>query len=899
MIKSNFIIAGLLSMAMLCFSQEKENLVDAHVLSETQLKGKAEVGKSKMSEYATDSDINDFVSRVGDSDFYLFPETRQNSIRLLDGIASDWSKRDKSGLESLNIKAQPGEELVFQIGVFAYQKSLNNIKVKISEFKGKSGKLSKNKVTCFNTEGIDQNGKYFTKKLSVEKSRVQPLWFAVTIPKNMSGNIAGVVTVSADGVKKQKVSVNINISGDIVKNSGYNNGNSLSRLSWLNSKVAQDDDIVKGYTPIKVTGNSFEILGRKVDIAKSGLPKMISSSFDKNNHTLKSSYSNILSDEMQFVVETESGRKINLKPKGIKFTKVSEGQVRWKSVSKSKEITLTVNAMAEFDGFMNYTVTVKSRKNINIKDIRLEVPMTKTMSKYLMGMNKEGGFRPETLNWKWNVASKSQDAVWVGGVNGGLRVKLKGKNYHRQLVNVYYKFNPLSLPKSWGNDGKGGTDIVSSDKGAVIKAYSGDRNMKKGESLNYDFELLITPLKLINRDIQYNDRYYHSNRDVSTSFIPNAHKSGANIINIHHKKDINPFINYPYLPENVPSLTKFVNDAHKKGIRTKVYYTTRELTVNTPEIWAMRSLGDEVIFPGPGKDAKTVVNRKGPHPWLVKNFKDNFIPAWKCTFREGPYKGRQDLSVITTPDSRLNNFYLAGLDWMCKYMNIDGIYIDDSALDRVTLKRAKKILERNRPNARIDMHTWNHFNGMAGHACCLNLYMDLLPYYDHLWIGEGRSYDKSTDYWLVETSGIPFGLTSQMLQHGGNRWRGMIFGITNRLGWYGPTPEYIWNFWDKYNIQDKTMTGFWNDECPVTTNNKDMIATVYKGKDSAIISVANWTKKPISGKLNIDFKSLGLDESKVKMVMPAIKEFQDEKPYKTTDTIDIEGGKGFLIVVSQ
>lgn len=348
---------------------------------------------------------------------------------------------------------------------------------------------------------------------------------------------------------------------------------------------------------------------------------------------------------------------------------------------------------------------------------------------------------------------------------------------------------------------------------------------------------------MIDKNVPFNDRYYHSDEDVSKSFIPEAEKAGANIINIHHKKDIYPFINYPYFPDNVSALSKFIDDAHAINIRTKVHYTTRELTVNAPEIWAMLSMNGEVIFPGPGKDAKTVVNPDGPHPWLIENFKTGFIPAWKCTFSEGPYKGRQDLSVITTPDSRLNNFFLGGLDWMCRNMKIDGIYID------------------------------------------------------MMWIGEGRDYNTSPDYWLVEIAGIPFGLTSQMLQDGRNKWRGMVFGMTNRLGWYGPTPEYLWKFWDEQKIQEMKMDGFWDENCPVKSDQKDIVTSVFKGKESAIIAVTNWTGEIQSGKLTIDWGKLGFDPSKTILSIPEINEFQSGQEIVSLDKLTIPGKKGFLILL--
>ena len=221
-----------------------------------------------------------------------------------------------------------------------------------------------------------------------------------------------------------------------------------------------------------------------------------------------------------------------------------------------------------------------------------------------------------------------------------------------------------------------------------------------------------------------------------------------------------------------------------------------------------------------------IINKNGPAEWLKINLRENYIPAWFNPIEEGKFKGAFDLSVITTPDSRLNNFYIGGLNWMVRKLDIDGVYIDDSALDRITLRRARKIIDRHRPEGRMDLHSWNHFNEWAGYTNCLNLYMDLLPYFDLVWIGEGRDYDRMPDHWLVEVSGIPFGLPGQMLQGGGNPWRGMVYGITNRAGW-GGDPTEIWKFWDQYHITDKQMIGYWDPENPVKSSNDLVKATLY------------------------------------------------------------------------
>ena len=58
------------------------------------------------------------------------------------------------------------------------------------------------------------------------------------------------------------------------------------------------------------------------------------------------------------------------------------------------------------------------------------------------------------------------------------------------------------------------------------------------------------------------------------------------------------------------------------------------------------------------------------------------------------------------------------------------------------------------------------------------------------------------DFFLTEVSGIPFGLIGEMLQGGGNPWRGMIFGMTNRMPWSdNADPRPIWKAWDNFGIE--------------------------------------------------------------------------------------------------
>ena len=894
---------SILFMAMMIFfpsiAQEKKGAkeVDKHVVGETKREGFVGIPNSIMSDLAPKEKVDEFLERFPDQNYFVFPESRENSIRILNGIPEVWTQRTYHEMRHFNAKARPGEYFVFQIGVYAARSDLKKLSIEYEDVTLGGEVNSEMKLTCFNLEGTNHLGGYFSKTIDVKQGSVQPLWIGVNIPMDASGVFKGSIIVEPKNANAIPIKFNIPIHGNPICKGGFDDEFRLSRLAWLNSTIAQDNKVTNGYIPISRDELTLKILGRDVTIADNGLPQSIQSYFNANNSAFQEKGQPVLNKGFRFMVQNSDGNYIKLKPQPVDFLIEEDAKVEWKVINHAPGIELIVSGSLEFDGFMNYGLKLKTIQDIEIKDISLEIDLKSNMSKYMMGIGKEGGFRPDNWEWKWDD-NNSQDAVWLGGVNGGMRIKLKGANYHRQLVNIYYKYHKLNLPKSWCNNKKGGISIKSNtDKTSVLRAYSGKRKLMAGDVLQFDFELLIIPFKLINKDIQFNDRYYHSNSDVSTNFIPEAVKGGANIINIHHKKDINPFINYPYLSENTPTLKKFVKDAHSKNIKTKVYYTTRELTIHIPELWAIKSLNGEIIMPGPGSEAKTVINRKGPHPWLVKNLKDGFIPAWRTAFIKGPYKGRQDLSVVTTPDTRLNNFYLEGLDWMCRNLDIDGIYIDDSALDRTTLMRARKIFDSHKLGSRIDMHSWNHFNKYAGFACSLNLYMDLMPYFDQLWIGEGRDYNREPDYWLVEVSGIPFGLTSQMLSHGGNRWRGMVFGMTNRLGWYGPSPKPIWGFWDTYNILDMEMIGFWDENCPVKSDNPDLVATIYNGKDTSIISVANWTGEDVSGQLIVDWASLGIDPKKAKISLPFISEFQKASNVKFSKQLKVKGKQGNVIVI--
>ena len=202
-----------------------------------------------------------------------------------------------------------------------------------------------------------------------------------------------------------------------------------------------------------------------------------------------------------------------------------------------------------------------------------------------------------------------------------------------------------------------------------------------------------------------------------------------------------------------------------------------------------------------------------------------------------------------------------------------------------------------KPGCLLDLHSNTGFS--KGPA---NQYTEYFPYMDKLWFGESFQYDKmSPENWLVEVSGIPFGLMGDMLQGGGNRWLGMLFGMITRLPWSSEQikadPRPVWLIWDEFGIEDSKMVGFWDDKPLVTTNKNEVKATVYKKEGRSLISIGNFSDKTERVSLKIDFEGLGLSAEKVKFVAPEIQDFQPEKHWNAGDEITIEPRKGWLIYI--
>ncbi|MCC6928998.1 MAG: hypothetical protein IT359_08430 [Gemmatimonadaceae bacterium] len=837
-----------------------------------------------MEYIATRSELDSLRARYPWAEYFAFAEDRALSIRMTDDLPAGWMRN--APFAPFMGTAARGEYYTFQVGVWAHRAMVDSLRFEASAFTRKGGTevIPATALTCFNLEGVDWSGRRFTRPVRVPRGKVQALWFGLQVPPNaVPGDYEGELYLGTSNTRDRTIRVTLRVTGESVVNRGDDEPQRLTRLRWLNSQLAADDGLVPPYTPMTVTGTgatgiAIGVLGRSLVLGADGFPTAIRSTFTDGNRSVGGAQREILAAPLRLAVLDGAGAPLAWNGPPAAIGTRAPGAVTWGATRTSGALSLQLRARMEFEGTTEYAVTLRAARRTPLGDVRLEIPMRAEAATYMMGLGQKGGRRPGDFHWTWDVARKNQDAAWIGGVSAGLQFTLKDEHYVRPLNTNFYLSKPLVLPRSWGNEGKGGCDITDA-KGAMpprvnVTCFSGPRVLEAGDSLRFDFRLMITPFKPLDVAGQWKTRYFHA-------FVPvdSIARRAANTVNVHHANRVNPWINYPFLEP--AQMKAYIDSAHARGMKVKIYYTVRELSNHAPELFALRSLGDEVLSTGPG----------GGFSWLQEHLGADYLAAWHVP-------ENKDAAVVNSGVSRWHNFYVEGLDWLVKHVGIDGLYIDDVAFDRITMKRVRKVLDRGNPGALIDLHSANQYNPRDGFASSANLYLEHFPFLNRLWFGEYFDYDSAPDYWLVEVSGIPFGLMGEMLEKGGNPWRGMTMGMTARLPWSGD-PAPLWKVWDSFGIQQSAMMGWWSGQSPVATGDSLVLATTWRAPGKAMVSLGSWHDRDVKVTLRIDWKALALDPARTRLRAPAIDNFQSSATWSPTDPITVPARKGLLVLLEQ
>ncbi|MDR2138236.1 MAG: DUF6067 family protein [Tannerella sp.] len=787
-------------------------------------------------------------------DFLVFPEDRAFPVRLT-AVPARWAAKGASG--TFEGDALPNEYYTWQLGVWAAQKELKRVHLAFDDFVHASGKhaIRAADITCFNQEGVNWDGKPVAPEVNVPEGKVQALWCGIQIPEDaVAGKYAGKVTVSAENAAPQTLDIVIRVGKELLADKGDGELWRHSRLRWLNSTIGMDSLPVAPYEKMQLDGNRITATGKTAVIGDNGLPQ-----------SLEVNRLHILEKPLELLVQTANGT-VSFRADNLKIRQTADGLAEWTASSVQNGLQFDCNAFMEYDGYLRYRIRLSADRETEVRDIRLTAVYTPDASDCFMGTGYSGGNRPEAYTWDWKGP---WDSYWMGSYRAGLHVEFRGGAYHGPLLNDY-KPEP---PRVWANGGQGRIRLSGAGGSpAVLVASTGSHTLAE-RPLELEFALLITPVKPLNPAKHFSERYYHA----APEGFEKAAEEGANIANIHHSLNLNPVINYPFIVRD--SLTDYIREQHDAGRKVKLYYTIREQSNYTVEIHALKSLNHEIFISGVGYGA----------PWFCEHLVDDYKPAW---YTELP--GQQaDAALVLNGFSRWINYYLEGLRWMFENYQIDGIYMDDVSFDREVMKRIRKIMARYRPDALIDLHSNTAYS--IGPA---NQYTGFFPCVDRLWFGESFRYNKMRpDEWLVTFSGIPFGMMSEMLQDGGNRYLGMVYGATARHSYGDSSPAPVWQLWQSFGIEEARMMGYWEPDCPVATGHPEVKATAYVRPGKTLIAIGNFGEEDHTVRLSFDWDRLGIDPSKATLRAPAVAHFQTEQTFRPDAAVPVKSKEGWLLIV--
>lgn len=340
-------------------------------------------------------------------------------------------------------------------------------------------------------------------------------------------------------------------------------------------------------------------------------------------------------------------------------------------------------------------------------------------------------------------------------------------------------------------------------------------------------------------------------------------------------------IDWPFAASVMPDLAEYVDSAALRGMHVKMYFTLGQITNHMTELFALKSLGGEILLEntsalpprrmqmgsaiakqwgwlgrGPGQSRlKGMGNGLVGNEWLEEHMVTGYRGGW-FTMNPGD---EEDASIATSTRSRLLNYYISGQEWLYKEMHLGGLYYDGNDATRDVQVRIRRMTEtlrlRNRTLPVFDVH---------GRAFD---YVEELPFFDSMWTCEGIDFTRGPEYWLISIAAIPFGTFGEMLGRDSctagpepctmdpgcgetcaNRWRGMLYGMTNRAGWTGHDPNNnagIWRLWDEFQISDAEMYGYWNSSAPVKiTRGRDIqiLATswVRRSAGDVLVAIGSW-----------------------------------------------------------
>lgn len=824
---------------------------------------------------ATVEEKESFLSGLEDRSIVFFQEPISSPIRKGDKMPVHWVH---SGPQvECRVSGTPGELLFFQLGAVATKKDLIRLQMGCTGLQDSQGEMIRDLAPrCYNFGGLDFQGHPLMKDVLLKKSEVLPLWFSIRIPENtQTGTYEGELVFSADNLRHTPLLLLLVVTERRNESEEAYANASLERVNWLNSEAGLNGNPLEKYPKITADGNVLRVNNHSLVVDSNGLPAQVDDT--------------LFASPLEFGVKLKDGGWLQWTNLPVLFSQENDSLMGWESISYAKGVVLHSFAEVEADGMIAMRFELSSKRDFDLEDVRLSFHFREESVPYFMGLGCRGGKRPDYLDWKWGKNANS--FFWIGDVSLGLYCKLLDVG---ERQDIYFMPGPY---RDWCGDGvEGKIELRPQSDHLSLAVHTGKMILTAGEDRVFRLNLMLTPFGM--RDLKKTSQKVYASGIGKYLDDSNTGKDADRVV-VGYDAKLNPYLNYPFVSEE--SLKEVMAKLHSEGKKAQFVIGTREIPCQINEFWPLWSLDNEIFTYGIG--LKGVQKEHGfgyarvpvpfiGNPWLCEHLGEGYSASWRSTNAEGD----EIVTLGINPLSRWQNFYLETVRHLSDRLQVDGIRTDMT--DRRITRRLRSLLDEVCPDGFLDTITGNNFRPENGMINPMGQYLESLPILDSIVFADGFSYGAGPDYYLVELSGVPFGVNASFYTD--EPYKSLLYGVLPQMSKEDRGLDNLWKYCDSFGLEESTFTGYWQSPSPLEIEDKNILASVYKKDSQLLIVVVNWGSLNWSLTLGSkDMKRLGLDPERSLIRMPEIPGLQTGSKFSSIVTHMLVPGEGALLLIQE
>ncbi len=225
-------------------------------------------------------------------------------------------------------------------------------------------------VSCINTDAVDKFGKSKTQSIMMTKNIIQPLFFTVKADKIGARQEKCKISIStAEGT--YGFDMLFDISTAPVRNKGYDDLWRLSRIAWLNSRLYQDESIVKPYTKPELKNGRMSVIGREIELGKYGLPAQIYSKFSESVELENEVQKTLFEKPSQFLIGDAPI------PDGETGKEVYPNRIEAVTESVCDDYSAKISSVLRYEGMIEYSVEITPKRDFTVDNTELRFFISK------------------------------------------------------------------------------------------------------------------------------------------------------------------------------------------------------------------------------------------------------------------------------------------------------------------------------------------------------------------------------------------------------------------------------------------------------------------------------------------------------------------------------------------